>query len=68
MLLSSVLSSMPMWRLVDPLPVFAFMDRDDAADKENESLDALIEQGEQQAANKRLDLKHQEPATVTQQK
>ena len=67
MLLSSVLSSIPMWRLIDPLPVFAFMDRRGSADNEGDSLDALIERGEQQAASRRAIAQEHERDMTTQQ-
>jgi hypothetical protein len=43
-LLSSLLSSMPAWRLVDPLPVVGFLNEEDDEDDED-SLDVLIEKG-----------------------
>jgi len=45
MLLASLLSSMPAWRAIDPLPVLAnFRDNDeDGAD--DESLDSLVRKG-----------------------
>jgi hypothetical protein len=47
MLLASLLSSMPAWRAIDPLPVLAAF-RDDDEDKDNaddESLDSLVRKG-----------------------
>jgi hypothetical protein len=53
MLLASLLSSMPAWRAIDPLPVLAnFRDKDeDGAD--DESLDALVRKGGANKAAKR---------------
>ncbi len=45
LLIASLLSSMPAWRAIDPLPVLAsFRDRDDEEESE-ESLDTLVRQG-----------------------
>ena len=44
MLLASLLSSMPAWRAIDPLPVRAnFRDSEDGDD--DESLDSLVRKG-----------------------
>ena len=40
-LLSSFLSSMPAWRLIDPLPVLGFMD-DDEIEGDDDSLESLV--------------------------
>jgi hypothetical protein len=53
MLLASLLSSMPAWRAIDPLPVLANF-RDDDDDADDESLDSLVKKG---GANK-----HTKPA------
>ena len=43
MLLSSVLSSLPAWRLIDPLPILASLDQDaDDESADDESLESLI--------------------------
>ena len=44
MLLASLLSSMPAWRAIDPLPVLANF-RDDDEDDDDESLDSLVKKG-----------------------
>jgi hypothetical protein len=44
MLLASLLSSMPAWRAIDPLPVLASF-RDDDEDADDESLDSLVKKG-----------------------
>ena len=41
-LLSSVLSSLPAWRMVDPLPVLGYLDDDDESDQEDDSLETLL--------------------------
>jgi hypothetical protein len=41
LLLSSVLSSLPAWRFVDPLPVLAY--REDEAEEDGSSLEALVD-------------------------
>ncbi len=47
-LLSSVLSSLPAWRLVDPLPVLAYVKNRPGDDpEEGESLESLVEKEEQ---------------------
>jgi hypothetical protein len=51
-LMSTVLSSLPAWRLIDPLPVLAYMGRDDEEDEQTdqeESLESIIEGGEPRA-------------------
>jgi hypothetical protein len=46
MLLSSVLSSLPAWRLVDPLPVLASLEKSAKKDQaDDESLEAVIRKG-----------------------
>jgi hypothetical protein len=45
MLLASLLSSMPAWRAIDPLPVLASFRDDDEDNAEDESLDALVRKG-----------------------
>jgi hypothetical protein len=48
-LLSSLLTSMPAWRLVDPLPILDYLDDESRADKsredEDESLEELLKKG-----------------------
>ena len=41
LLLSSFLSSMPAWRLIDPVPVLAYLDSEER-EEEGESLDSLV--------------------------
>lgn len=45
MLLASLLSSMPAWRAIDPLPVLASFRDDDEDSADDESLDALVRKG-----------------------
>jgi hypothetical protein len=45
MLLASLLSSMPAWRAIDPLPVLAAFRDDDEDNADDESLDALVRKG-----------------------
>jgi hypothetical protein len=45
MLLSSLLSSIPAWQLVDPLPVLASMHKRSDEDDDDDSLESLIHQG-----------------------
>jgi hypothetical protein len=45
MLLASLLSSMPAWRAIDPLPVLASFRDDDEDEADDESLDALVRKG-----------------------
>ncbi|NNF17584.1 MAG: hypothetical protein HKN70_12630, partial [Gammaproteobacteria bacterium] len=45
-LLSSALSSLPVWRFVDPLPVFVREDEESAEDGDDESLEAIVQGGE----------------------
>jgi hypothetical protein len=42
-LLSSLLASMPAWKMVDPLPILGSMGGNDDADQDDDSLDAMIE-------------------------
>ena len=45
-LVGSLLSSMPVWRIVDPLPVLEFLDRRQVAAlhaRDDESLETIIE-------------------------
>ena len=45
-LVGSLLSSMPVWRIVDPLPVLGFLDRRQVAvlhARDDESLETIIE-------------------------
>jgi len=45
-LLSSLLSSLPAWRFIDPLPVFAYgRQRDEDEDDTDESLESIMKQG-----------------------
>ncbi|MEE9492341.1 MAG: DUF4347 domain-containing protein [Gammaproteobacteria bacterium] len=54
-LLSSVLSSLPAWRFIDPLPILGTLNgRDRKADEENETLESLIRDGRRKAREKRL--------------
>ena len=41
-LLSSVLSSLPAWQMVDPLPVLGVMYADEDLDTEDDSLETLV--------------------------
>ena len=45
MLLASLLSSMPAWRAIDPLPVLASFRDNDEDEADDESLDALVRKG-----------------------
>ena len=46
MLLSSILSSLPAWRLVDPLPVLASLEKSAKKDRaDDESLESIIRKG-----------------------
>ncbi|MDH3718799.1 MAG: Ig-like domain-containing protein, partial [Planctomycetota bacterium] len=49
-LLTSLLSSMPAWQLMDPLPVLALMNDDD--DDDDDTLESLIAKGAQHVAQK----------------
>jgi hypothetical protein len=42
-LVGSMLSSMPAWRFVDPLPILGRLDADDDADETDESLASMVE-------------------------
>jgi hypothetical protein len=43
-LLSGVLSALPAWQLIDPLPVLAYIKRDtDKDSEEGESLESMVE-------------------------
>jgi hypothetical protein len=42
-LVGSMLSSMPAWRFVDPLPILGRLDEDDDADEADESLASMVE-------------------------
>ena len=57
--MSTVLSSLPAWRLIDPLPVLAYMGRADEEDDEQtdqeESLESIVEGGEPGADDYRDD-------------
>jgi len=46
-LLSSVLSQLPAWRFIDPLPVFSYWGKHDE-DEEDESLEAIMQKGSTQ--------------------
>jgi hypothetical protein len=46
LLLASLVSSMPAWRLVDPLPILARLEDSDAAAREGDSLASIIEQND----------------------
>ena len=46
LLLSSVLSSLPAWRFIDPLPIFAYaMKPGDEESDDDESLESLVKKG-----------------------
>ena len=45
--MGSVLSSLPAWRLVDPLPVLGSLG--DGLDDDDESLESMVEKAEQDA-------------------
>ena len=47
-LLSSLLSSLPAWRWVDPLPVLASLARDSEDDEDDESLETIVDGGEEE--------------------
>ena len=47
-LLSTVLSSLPAWRFIDPLPVLGRVDEDDA-DGDDDSLESMVATGDQPA-------------------
>ena len=49
-LLSSLLASLPAWRMIDPLPVLANLKRDDDAGAEDDSLQNLLKKAKQKAA------------------
>jgi hypothetical protein len=49
-LLSTALSSLPAWRMVDPLPVLARVD-DDEADADGESLQSMLADSDSRAGN-----------------
>jgi hypothetical protein len=44
-LLSSLLSSLPVWRFVDPLPVLARLKEDEHEDEDDESLESMVDTG-----------------------
>jgi hypothetical protein len=47
---SSVLSSMPAWKLVDPLPILEQSSGDDDEDEDGESLESMVDQPRKKAA------------------
>jgi hypothetical protein len=55
-LLSSLLSSMPAWRLVDPLPILDYLDDESLADRrredEDESLEELLKNGRRKSRSR----------------
>jgi hypothetical protein len=55
-LMSSLLASIPAWRIMDPLPILGRMS-DDEVDSDDESLDAMIEKS--RAKKLRQPLLHQ---------
>jgi Cadherin-like len=56
-LLSSLLASMPAWKMVDPLPILGSMGGSDDADQDDDSLDAMIEKSKaNRIKEKALDL------------
>jgi len=46
LLLASLVSSMPAWRLVDPLPILARLEDSDAARNDGDSLASILERGD----------------------
>ena len=50
-LLSSVLSSLPAWRMIDPLPIISRLNDSDNAD-EGDSLESLVKKGKEAAKSK----------------
>jgi parallel beta-helix repeat protein len=56
-LLSSLLASMPAWKMMDPLPILGSMGGSDDADQDDDSLDAMIEKSKaNRIKEKALDL------------
>ena len=51
MLLSTLLSSLPAWQILDPLPILARKD-DDAEDDDDESLESMLRRGERSRGSK----------------
>jgi plastocyanin len=49
-ILSSLLSSMPAWKLVDPLPILEQSSGDDDEDEDGESLESMVDQPRKKAA------------------
>jgi hypothetical protein len=44
-LISSMLSSLPAWRMVDPLPILGRLDEDEDEDAEDDSLESIVASG-----------------------
>jgi hypothetical protein len=44
-LLTSLLASLPAWRLVDPLPVLSFLGKHSEEDEDDDSIEAVVEKG-----------------------
>jgi hypothetical protein len=44
-LLTSLLASLPAWRLIDPLPVLSFLGKPSEEDEEDESIEAAVDKG-----------------------
>jgi hypothetical protein len=59
-LLSSLLSSLPAWRVLDPLPVLGRRNRRDGEDEDEESLESLVE-GSGNPARKPDDAEREDP-------
>jgi hypothetical protein len=60
-LLSSVLSSLPAWRLVDPLPVLASLDKRSQDQADDDSLESVIHKGTEAAEAKQPPRQPREP-------
>jgi hypothetical protein len=60
-LLSSVLSSLPAWRLVDPLPILASLDKRSEDQAEDDSLESVIHKGRETAETKQHPGQPREP-------
>jgi hypothetical protein len=44
-LLTSLLASLPAWRLIDPLPVLSFLNKRSDDEEEDDSIEATVEKG-----------------------
>lgn len=49
-LISSMLSSLPAWRMVDPLPILGRLDEDEDEDAEDDSLESIVASGSAKTA------------------